>query len=154
MDSAWLDAHWMPFTGNRQFKTNPRMIVGAEGAYYIDTNGKRVFDGLSGLWCCGLGHARKEIVEAVQKGVATLDYAPAFQSNNGGGLDGFLTKLNPTGSALLYSTYLGGNNTDEGSAVRVDDAGHAYVAGWAASTNFPELFNGFKISKPAVGFDG
>jgi len=80
--------------------------------------------------------------------------ASAFQSNNGGGLDGFLTKLNPTGSALLYSTYLGGNNTDEGSAVRVDDAGHAYVAGWAASTNFPELFNGFKISKPAVGFDG
>jgi beta-alanine--pyruvate transaminase len=74
-----LEAHWMPFTGNRQFKQNPRIFVGAEGAYYIDTNGKRVFDGLSGLWCCGLGHGRKEIVEAVQKAVATLDYAPAFQ---------------------------------------------------------------------------
>jgi beta-alanine--pyruvate transaminase len=78
-DAAWLDAHWMPFTGNRQFKANPRMFVGAEGAYYIDAAGKRVFDGLSGLWCSGLGHGRKEIVEAVQKQVATLDYAPAFQ---------------------------------------------------------------------------
>ncbi|MFT3692775.1 MAG: aspartate aminotransferase family protein [Kofleriaceae bacterium] len=78
-DAAWLDAHWMPFTGNRQFKANPRMFVGAEGAYYIDSNGGRVFDGLSGLWCTGLGHGRKEIVEAVQKQVATLDYAPAFQ---------------------------------------------------------------------------
>ncbi|MEO8841662.1 MAG: aspartate aminotransferase family protein [Kofleriaceae bacterium] len=78
-DAAWLDAHWMPFTGNRQFKANPRMFVGAEGAYYIDADGKKVFDGLSGLWCSGLGHGRKEIVEAVQKQVATLDYAPAFQ---------------------------------------------------------------------------
>jgi beta-alanine--pyruvate transaminase len=78
-NAAWLDAHWMPFTGNRQFKSSPRMFVGAEGAYYIDSDGKQVFDGLSGLWCCGLGHGRKEIVEAVQKQVATLDYAPAFQ---------------------------------------------------------------------------
>ncbi len=76
---AFLDAHWMPFTGNRQFKQNPRMFVSAEGAYYTDANGRKVFDGLSGLWCSGLGHARREIVEAVQKTVATLDYAPAFQ---------------------------------------------------------------------------
>src|SRR5258705_9633842 len=74
-----LEAHWMPFTGNRQFKQHPRMFVAAEGAYYTDGDGKKVFDGLSGLWCCGLGHCRKEIVEAVQKAVATLDYAPAFQ---------------------------------------------------------------------------
>jgi beta-alanine--pyruvate transaminase len=78
-DKAWLDAHWMPFTGNRQFKAHPRMFVAAEGSYLIDANGKKVFDGLSGLWCSGLGHGRKEIVEAVQKQVATLDYAPAFQ---------------------------------------------------------------------------
>ena len=55
------------------------MIVGAEGAYYIDSNGRKILDGLSGLWCSGLGHGRREIVEAVQKQVATLDYAPAFQ---------------------------------------------------------------------------
>ena len=79
VDAAWLDAHWMPFTGNREFKKNPRMLVSAEGAYYTDADGKKVFDGLSGLWCCGLGHARREIVDAVQKQVATLDYGPAFQ---------------------------------------------------------------------------
>ncbi len=78
-DPAWLDAHWMPYTGNRQFKQAPRMFVAAEGAYLIDDNGKRIFDGLSGLWCAGLGHGRPEIVAAVQKQVATLDYAPAFQ---------------------------------------------------------------------------
>src|SRR3569623_2376514 len=78
-EAARLEAHWMPLTGNRQFKANPRMFVAAEGAYLIDANGKKVFDGLSGLWCSGLGHGRKEIVEAVQKQVATLDYAPAFQ---------------------------------------------------------------------------
>ncbi|CAN5789995.1 aspartate aminotransferase family protein [soil metagenome] len=79
MERSALEAHWMPFTGNRQFKANPRMFVSAQGAYYTDDKGQKVFDGLSGLWCTGLGHARKEIVEAVQKQVATLDYAPAFQ---------------------------------------------------------------------------
>jgi beta-alanine--pyruvate transaminase len=78
-DAAWLEAHWMPFTGNREFKKNPRMFVRAEGNYLFDADGNKVFDGLSGLWCSGLGHGRREIVEAVQNAVATLDYAPAFQ---------------------------------------------------------------------------
>ena len=78
-DAAWLEAHWMPFTANRQFKSDPRMIVGAQGAYYTDADGRKIFDGLSGLWCCGLGHGRTEITEAVSRQVAALDYAPAFQ---------------------------------------------------------------------------
>jgi beta-alanine--pyruvate transaminase len=87
LDAAWLEAHWMPYTGNRQFKKNPRVFVAAEGAYYIDAHGKRVFDGLSGLWCTGLGHGRKEIIEAVQKQVAKLDYAPAFQFGHPGSFE-------------------------------------------------------------------
>lgn len=78
-DAAWLEAHWMPFTANRQFKAAPRLLTGAAGAYYTDAEGRKVFDGLSGLWCTGLGHARREIVEAVSRQMATLDYAPAFQ---------------------------------------------------------------------------
>ena len=78
-DAAWLDAHWMPFTANRQFKRDPRMIVGAQGAYLTDSDGRQVFDGLSGLWCTGLGHGRREIAEAVGKQAAQLDYSPAFQ---------------------------------------------------------------------------
>ena len=74
MDAAWLDAHWMPFTANRQFKAQPRMIVSGQGAYYTDAEGRKIFDGLSGLWCAGLGHGRKDIAEAIGKAAATLDY--------------------------------------------------------------------------------
>ena len=78
-DAAWLDAHWMPFTANRQFKRDPRLIVAGQGAYYTDADGRQIFDGLSGLWCSGLGHGRREIAEAVGRQVTQLDYAPAFQ---------------------------------------------------------------------------
>ena len=74
LEPAWLDAHWMPFTANRKFKADPRMFVAAKGAYYTDVDGRKIFDGLSGLWCTGLGHARPEIVEAVSRQIAKLDY--------------------------------------------------------------------------------
>ena len=76
---AQLRAHWMPYTANRQFKQDPRLLVAAQGCHYTDADGRQVFDGLSGLWTCGLGHARAEISEAVARQIATLDYAPAFQ---------------------------------------------------------------------------
>ena len=78
-DAAWLQAHWMPFTGNRNFIAQPRMMKSAKGAYFTDSNGKQIFDGLSGLWTCGLGHCRDEITQAVAAQMATLDYSPAFQ---------------------------------------------------------------------------
>ncbi|HVC29648.1 MAG TPA: aminotransferase class III-fold pyridoxal phosphate-dependent enzyme, partial [Steroidobacteraceae bacterium] len=78
-DRAFLEAHWMPFTGNRQFKAAPRLLTHAEGAYYTDVEGRKIFDGLSGLWCTGLGHGRRELVDAVSRQIASLDYAPAFQ---------------------------------------------------------------------------
>ena len=79
LTEAQLAAHWMPFSGNRQFKQDPRMLVGAQGCYYIDGAGRRVFDGLSGLWTCGLGHGRKEIADAIAQQAVQLDYAPPFQ---------------------------------------------------------------------------
>ena len=79
LSRAVLDAYWMPFTGNRQFKDDPRIISGASGVYYVTPDGRRVLDGLSGLWCCGAGHNRPEIADAVAKQLRTLDYAPAFQ---------------------------------------------------------------------------
>jgi beta-alanine--pyruvate transaminase len=74
-----LEAHWMPFTANRQFKAAPRMLVEAEGMYYKTMDGRRLLDGFAGLWCCNAGHCRKPIVEAIQRQAATMDYAPAFQ---------------------------------------------------------------------------
>jgi beta-alanine--pyruvate transaminase len=76
---AALRAWWMPFTHNRHFKAKPRLIVAGQGAYYTLADGRRVFDGLSGLWCSPLGHSPARVVEAVQKQVATLDFAPSFQ---------------------------------------------------------------------------
>ena len=74
-----LDSFWMPTTANRSFHRDPRMIVGAEGKYLIDADGRRVFDSLSGLWTCGAGHCRSEIAAAVSKQMSTLDYSPGFQ---------------------------------------------------------------------------
>jgi beta-alanine--pyruvate transaminase len=74
-----LEAFWMPFTANRQFKAHPRMLVKAEGMYYTTDDGRRILDGFAGLWCCNAGHCRKPIVEAIQKQAAVMDYAPAFQ---------------------------------------------------------------------------
>jgi beta-alanine--pyruvate transaminase len=74
-----LDSYWMPFTANRQFKATPRLMASAEGMYYRSTDGRRILDGTAGLWCVNAGHARREIAEAVQRQVLTLDYAPAFQ---------------------------------------------------------------------------
>lgn len=79
LTAAQLDAHWMPFSGNRQFKADPRLITGAEGVHLIDAQGRRILDGLSGLWTCGLGHCRSEISRAIAQQAATLDYSPAFQ---------------------------------------------------------------------------
>lgn len=74
-----LDAHWMPFTANRAFQRDPRIVVGAEGSWLIDDQGRRIYDSLSGLWTCGAGHSRKEIQEAVARQLGTLDYSPGFQ---------------------------------------------------------------------------
>ncbi|HYE00111.1 MAG TPA: aspartate aminotransferase family protein [Alphaproteobacteria bacterium] len=74
-----LETFWMPFTANRQFKTAPRLLVSADGMYYRSHDGREILDGTAGLWCCNAGHNRRRIVEAVQKQIATLDYAPAFQ---------------------------------------------------------------------------
>ncbi len=114
MDAAWLEAHWMPFTGNRNFKARPRMIVGAQGAYYTDAEGRKIFDGLSGLWCSGLGHGRKEVAEAIGRAAATLDYSPAFQFGHPGSfaLANKLKELTPAGLDYVFFTGSGSESAD------------------------------------------
>jgi len=74
-----LDAFWMPFTANRQFKQSPRLLAGAKDMHYYTPEGRPILDATAGLWCVNAGHGRPKIVEAVQRQVAELDYAPAFQ---------------------------------------------------------------------------
>ncbi|MBP9685367.1 MAG: aminotransferase class III-fold pyridoxal phosphate-dependent enzyme, partial [Rhodoferax sp.] len=113
-DAAWLDAHWMPFTGNRNFKAHPRMMVSAQGAHYTDAHGKKVFDGLSGLWCSGLGHGRQEITHAVCRQMATLDYSPAFQFGHplSFALANKLKELTPAGLDYVFFTGSGSESAD------------------------------------------
>ncbi|MGT2549671.1 aspartate aminotransferase family protein [Acinetobacter geminorum] len=72
-------AHWMPFSANRNFAKDPRMILGAKGSYLIDDSGREIYDSLSGLWTCGAGHTLPEIQQAVSNQLGQLDYSPAFQ---------------------------------------------------------------------------
>jgi beta-alanine--pyruvate transaminase len=78
MDNS-LDAYWMPFTANRQFKAAPRLLSSASGMYYTSHDGRQVLDGTAGLWCVNAGHCRPKIIEAIQKQAATMDFAPSFQ---------------------------------------------------------------------------
>ena len=74
-----LDSYWMPFTNNRAFKQNPRMLARAEGMLYYTNDNREIIDGTAGLWCVNAGHGRRQIVEAIQKQAAILDFAPTFQ---------------------------------------------------------------------------
>lgn len=114
MNREWMESHWMAFTGNRDFKAHPRMMVSAKGAYYTDSNGKKVFDGLSGLWCAGLGHGRSEITEAVRQQMATMDYAPAFQFGHplSFELANKIVELTPEGLDYVFYTGSGSESAD------------------------------------------
>lgn len=74
-----LSAFWMPFSSNRQFKKEPRMLVAAKDMHYTSSDGRSILDATSGLWCVNAGHCRPKITEAIQKQAAELDFAPNFQ---------------------------------------------------------------------------
>jgi beta-alanine--pyruvate transaminase len=73
-----LEAHWMPFTANRNFKAKPRILSRAKGMHFWTDDGRQILDGVAGLWCVNAGHARPEITSAVAKSLETLDFAPPF----------------------------------------------------------------------------
>lgn len=77
--SANLDAFWMPFTSNRQFKSAPRLLERALGMFYWDNQGREILDSTAGLWCVNAGHCRAEIQQAIAEQSAQMDFAPTFQ---------------------------------------------------------------------------
>lgn len=111
---AQLDAHWMAFSGNREFKQNPRVIEGAQGAYLTSADGRQIFDGLSGLWTTGAGHCRPEITEAVSRQLGTLDYSPAFQFGHPKAFElaERIAQLTPDGLNRVFFTGSGSESAD------------------------------------------
>ena len=77
-----LDNFWIPFTGNKAFKAEPRLLVEADGMYYTSDDDKKILDGIAGMWCCNAGHCHPHIVKAVQDQIATMDYATAFNMSH------------------------------------------------------------------------
>jgi beta-alanine--pyruvate transaminase len=73
-----LDEYWMPFTPNRDFKSDPKMVVRAEGMYYWNDRGEKLIDASSGMFCVNAGHGRKEIADAVHRQLTELDFIAPF----------------------------------------------------------------------------
>jgi len=111
---AELEAHWMPYSGNRQFKDDPRIIVAAQDVWYTDDRGRKILDGHSGLWTSGLGHGRPEITAAVAEQLATLDYAPPFQFGHPKAFElaNKVKALMPKGLDYVFFTNSGSESAD------------------------------------------
>ncbi|HEY7820533.1 MAG TPA: aspartate aminotransferase family protein [Vicinamibacteria bacterium] len=109
-----LEPFWMPFTANRLFKANPRLLVAAQGMYYTAEDGRKILDGTAGLWCVNAGHGRKRIVEAIQKQAMELDYAPGFQMGHPGAfrLAQRVAELAPAPLKHVFFTNSGSESVD------------------------------------------
>jgi len=119
-----LNEHWMPFTSNKDFKANPRLITEAKGMYLKNHHGKTMIDASSGLFCNPFGHGRKEIVSAVTKQLETLDYTQPFQQGFGGSFElaTRITKHTPGNlNRIFFST--GGSDAVE-TAIKISIAYH------------------------------
>lgn len=119
-----LSALWMPFTPNRATKAAPTRLIAAEGAYYTGEDGRKKFDGVSGLWCSGAGHNNPRIREAVTRQLETLDYAPNFLFGHPGAFDlaERLAKIAPGDLDHVFFTNSGSEATD--TAMKVALAYH------------------------------
>ena len=144
-----LDAFWMPFTANRQFKANPRLLVRAEGMYYWTADGREVLDGVAGLWCVNAGHGRREITDAVAKQLGTMEYAPAFQMGHpiAFELANRLSQIAPPGLDRIFFTNSGSESVD--TALKIAVAYHR-ARGAGQRTRFIGREKGYH----GVGFGG
>jgi beta-alanine--pyruvate transaminase len=109
-----LDAYWMPFTANRQFKQAPRMLARAEGMHYWTPEGRKILDGIAGLWCVNAGHARPRIVHAIQQQAAEMDFAPPFNMGHPKAFElaRRLIEIAPTGMSKIFYTNSGSESVE------------------------------------------
>ncbi|MGB8338554.1 MAG: aspartate aminotransferase family protein [Burkholderiales bacterium] len=109
-----MSAFWMPFTANKQFKTTPRLMSKAKGMYYTSDDGRQILDGTAGLWCVNAGHCRDEIVDAIRKQAATMDFAPTFQMGHPVAFEAAskLAEITPAGMNRIFFTNSGSESVD------------------------------------------
>ena len=144
-----LEAYWMPFTGNRYFKKNPRLIARASGMHCWTHEGARLLDAVAGLWCCNAGHCHPKIVEAIQRQAETLDYAMAFQLGHPTvfELANKLTAMAPKG--IDYAFFVNSGSEAVDTALKIALAWHR-LRGDGARTRLIGRARGYH----GVGFGG
>jgi beta-alanine--pyruvate transaminase len=144
-----LEAFWMPFTANRQFKAAPRLLARAEGMHYWTADGRRILDGVAGLWCVNAGHGRPEITAAVSQQIATMDYAPPFQMGHPPAFElaNAVVRLAPKGLDHVFFTNSGSESVD--TALKIALAYHR-VRGEGTRTRLIGRERGYH----GVGFGG
>jgi beta-alanine--pyruvate transaminase len=149
LDRADLEAFWMPFTANRQFKDKPRMLSKASGMYYWTPDGRKVLDGAAGLWCVNAGHGRREIIEAVSRQIAEMDFAPVFQMGHPGAFElaNEVVRWLPAGLDHVFFTNSGSESVD--TALKIALAYHR-VRGEGTRTRLIGRERGYH----GVGFGG
>jgi beta-alanine--pyruvate transaminase len=148
-----MSAYWLPFTPNRYFQHHPKIMQSAKGAYYFDDQGRKLFDGLSGLWCSPLGHADPRIGAAIQKQFETMDYCPAFQmaSETTFSLAGRIAKMAPEGLDKVFFTNSGSEAVDTALKIAI---GYHRVMGNASRTRLigrDRAYHGVGIAGISVG---
>ena len=99
-----LENFWIPFTANKAFKEEPRLLVEAKGMFYKSEDDRQILDGIAGLWCCNAGHCHPHIVKAVQDQIATMDYATAFNMSHPKAfqLAEKISEITPKGLSLIH----------------------------------------------------
>ena len=119
-----LNEHWMPFTSNRDFKENPRLITEAKGVYLKNHQGQTQIDASSGLFCNPLGHGRQEIIDAITNQLNTLDYAQPFQQGFGGSFElaTRISKNTPGNLNRIFYTICGSSAVE--TAIKISIAYH------------------------------
>lgn len=144
-----LDPWFMPFTANRSFKKEPRLLVSAEGMYYTAKDGRKILDGSAGLWCVNAGHGRQRIIEAVQAQVATMDFAPSFQMGHPAAFElaSRVANLAPDGLDSVFFANSGSEAVD--TALKIALAYHR-VRGEAQRVRFVGRERGYH----GIGFGG
>jgi len=109
-----MDAFWMPFTANRQFKQEPRLLAKASGMHFWTPEGREVLDGIAGLWCVNAGHARPKIVKAIAEQAQELDFAPPFNMGHPKAFElaEKLVELTPPGLNKVFYTNSGSESVE------------------------------------------
>ncbi len=141
--------NWLPFTPNRYFDNNIKILSSAQGAYYTLIDGRKVFDTISGLWCCALGHSHPKIIEAVTKQISTLDYATAFQFATPGTLE-LSTKIAKMAPEKMKSVFFVNSGSEAVDTALKITYGYHRLKGEASRTRFIGRERGYH----GVGFGG